>query len=138
MLQSEIEPENDMDDSLDEEDQRTTRFTERGYIVRAPKLQRLVASGMHIRRGKNLIKQLSFISHVTASPFSGSEYLETLLRPLSNLVHLDLSNLGLPPHSSGDQWSALLHLKRLAALILYNAPHMEEAFNYIRQIKTLR
>ena len=61
----------DDSDEMDEEDKAAAVYSERGYIIKAPNLQRLVIHDLSVSLGPN--------------------YFDLLLKPLTKLTHLDLS-----------------------------------------------
>ena len=99
------EDEDDDEDSLDEEDKEAAVYDERGYILRAPRLQRLAMRELYVT--------------------GGQPYLDLLLRPLPGLTHLDLSEL---KHVEGlGDFAFLRHLPRLASLVLHNVQGLDAA-----------
>ncbi|XP_048488430.1 protein zer-1 homolog [Plutella xylostella] len=90
--------------------QDETAFRQRGYIINAPKLRSLT---IH-RRGMAIYPLL-------------------LLRPLTQLTHLDLSECT----SAGSIW-ALNLLKKLVSLILHNVHWSKDVIDWIASLTCLR
>ena len=106
----------DDEDSLDEEDRARSVYDRRGYIIRAPQLQRLSIKELFVTRGSN--------------------YFDLLLRPLPRLTHLDLSGTA---HGEGmGDFAFLRHLTLLASLVLHNVTNLDMAVNTITEIKSLK
>ena len=105
----------DDEDSLDEEDRARSEYHRRGYIIRAPLLQRLSIKELFVTRGPN--------------------YFDLLLRPLPRLTHLDLSGTA---HGEGlGDFAFLRHLPLLASLVLHNVTNLDMAVKTITEIKSL-
>ena len=108
--------EDDDEDSLDEEDRARSEYDRRGYIIRAPQLQRLSIKELFVTRGPN--------------------YFDLLLRPLPRLTHLDLSGTA---HGEGmGDFAFLRHLPLLASLVLHNVTNLDMAVKTITEIKSLK
>ena len=108
--------EDDDEDSLDEEDRARSEYDRRGYIIRAPLLQRLSIKELFVTRGPN--------------------YFDLLLRPLPRLTHLDLSGTA---HGEGmGDLAFLRHLPLLASLVLHNVTNLDMAVKTIIEIKSLK
>ena len=106
----------DEEDSLDEEDRRVSEFEKRGYILSAPRLQRLAVRDLFVTRGPG--------------------YLDLLLRPLPLLTHLDLTGLG---HNEGlGDFSFLRPLSCLASLVLHNVLGVDSAVDALSSLRSLR
>ena len=108
--------EEDDEDSLDEEDRARSEYDRRGFIIRAPQLQRLSIKELFVTRGPN--------------------YFDLLLRPLPRLTHLDLSGTA---HGEGmGDFAFLRHLPLLASLVLHNVANLDMAVKTITEIKSLK
>ena len=108
--------EDDDEDSLDEEDRARSEYDRRGFIIRAPQLQRLSIKELFVTRGPN--------------------YFDLLLRPLPRLTHLDLSGTA---HGEGmGDFAFLRHLPLLASLVLHNVANLDMAVKTITEIKSLK
>jgi hypothetical protein len=106
----------DDEDSLDEEDRARSVYDARGYIIRAPNLQRLSVRDLFVTRGVN--------------------YFDLLLKPLPKLTHLDLTGV---VHNEGmGEFEFLTHLPQLVSLVLHNVSALDMAVKTIAQIKTLK
>ena len=113
----EEEDDDNDDDSLDEED-RTQRsiYDDRGYILKAPNLQRLNLRNLVVARG--------------------ASYFDLLLKPLKQLTHLDISGAR---HNEGfEDFAFLRHLPRLVSLVLHDVDGIDKAVKNIAEMKNLR
>ncbi len=111
-----VAEEDDDLDSLDEEDRARSVYDARGFILRAPHLQRLSVRDL-------------FVTH-------GANYFDLLLKPLPRLTHLDLSGA---VHNEGmNELAFLRHLPLLSSLVLHNVAELGSAVKTIAQIKSLK
>ena len=101
----------------EEEKLKAQKYFDQGFIINAPKLQRLTLRELEV----NL----------------GTEYFDFLLKPLPQLTHLDLSNA---VHIDGfGEFGFLLVLKNLRSLVLHDVPGIgPSALNTISKMTTLR
>ncbi|GAB6018536.1 hypothetical protein CHUAL_000232 [Chamberlinius hualienensis] len=88
-------------------------YKEKGHIINAPHLRRLVL--------KNFEEPV------------GKDYLQSLFTPLPLLTHLDLSGC-----TYLRDLKCLVHLTHLITLILYGVPRLQTAIENICKLKTLR
>lgn len=88
-------------------------YEERGYILRAPNLRKLVIKGL--------------------SATVERDYFPLLLRSLTHLTHLDLSMC----YNLGDL-KYLLPLKQIVYLSLFDVPRLQDAIENIVQLSNLR
>ena len=107
----------DEDDMYEEDKIKALKYLEKGYIIQAPKLQRLNLRELDISLGL--------------------DYFHFLLKPLPQLTHLDLSAAS---HREGfANFQFLLLLKNLKSLVLHAVPGLNRtALNTIAKMQTLR
>jgi len=112
-----LQPEGTFSDSDCEDADRDGNIHERqGYIIKAPKLRRLVITDLFINRGPN--------------------YFYLLLKPLPSLVYLDLSGAF---HNQGmGRLDWLLDLPNLASLVLHDVKDVEQALPSLCQLTRLK
>jgi len=113
-----VNNEGEPEDSLDEDVASARVFSERGYILRGPRLQRLSMRDLLVREGR--------------------AYMNLLLRPLTSLTHLDVSGLGCAEGHDLGGFSWLLHLPKLSSLVLHNVVGIDAGVPVICSIKTLQ
>lgn len=90
-------------------------YSERGYIILAPKLKKFTIKNVHITGDPRIF------------------FFGLLIKPLTNLTHLDLSDCG-----DCGKLCFLTQLENLTSLILYNVDELQEAIPYICQLHKLK
>lgn len=91
----------------------SNEYLKRGYILKAPNLRRLVLNDLYVPVEQG--------------------YFSLLLKTLTRLTHLDLSGC-----SFLGSFSYICDLPHLVSLVLFDVPKLQDAFNAICQVKTLR
>eukprot|EP00092_Neocalanus_flemingeri_P107396 GFUD01137841.1.p1 GENE.GFUD01137841.1~~GFUD01137841.1.p1 ORF type:complete len:763 (+),score=248.66 GFUD01137841.1:337-2625(+) len=110
-----LQPEGTFSDSESEDGRDGNIYEKQGFIIKAPKLKRLCVRDLFVNRGPM--------------------FFDLLLKPLTDLNHLDLSGAF---HNQGmGSFGWLLNVSQLVSLTLHNVQDVEDSLKTLCQLKNL-